>query len=314
MTTLLLTHADCLVHDPGPGHPERSDRLRAIAAVLGAPEFDELIRQDAALAPRAAVERVHGAAYVSALEAAEPAPDAGQVMIDSSTFMSHGSIRAAYRAAGGAIQAVDAVMTGAATNAFVATRPPGHHAETHRAMGFCFFANAAIAAFHARHQHGLKRIAVVDFDVHHGNGTQEIFWSDADLFYASTHQMPLYPGTGAASETGAHGNIVNVPLHAGCGSTPFRAAYSKTIFTALRAFEPELLIISAGFDAHALDPLGGLLLETDDFTWVTQELMKIAGESCGGRVVSLLEGGYSLEGLSLSAAAHVRVLIAAGAR
>ncbi len=311
MTTLLLTHPSSLDHDTGPGHPERIDRIRAVMTALDAPEFSKLRRELAPAATVAAIERVHSADYVRVIRVSEPVPGGERAHLDADTVMSHGSYAAALHAAGGAIRAVDAVAAGEAANAFVATRPPGHHAESRRPMGFCLFSNAAIAARHAQAAHGLKRIAVIDFDVHHGNGTQEIFWSDPSLFYASSHQWPLYPGTGARSETGDYGTIVNVPLQAACGSGPFRAAYTDTILPALTAFRPDLVIISAGFDAHKDDPLGGLLLKEADFAWITGQLMVIARECCQGRVVSLLEGGYDLGGLSRSVAAHVQALMTA---
>jgi acetoin utilization deacetylase AcuC-like enzyme len=223
--------------------------------------------------------------------------------------MSPGPFEAALRAAGGAVQAVDDVMADRYANAFVATRPPGHHAETTAPMGFCLFNNAAIAARHAQSQHGAERVAIVDFDVHHGNGSQEIFWSDASVMYCSTHQMPLYPGTGAASDRGAHGTIVNAPLSAGDGGAAFRAALETVILPRLRDFRPDFVVVSAGFDAHRRDPLANLNFVEADYTWVTQKLMEIADASAGGRLVSVLEGGYDLQGLAGSAAAHVLALM-----
>jgi acetoin utilization deacetylase AcuC-like enzyme len=223
--------------------------------------------------------------------------------------MSPGSFEAALRAVGGVVHAVDEVMAGKAKNAFVATRPPGHHAETARPMGFCFFNSAAIAARHAQKKHGIERAAVVDFDVHHGNGSQEIFWSDRTVMYASTHQMPLYPGTGAVSERGEHNTIVNAPLRPGDGGDQFRAAFEGVILPRLRDFRPDLIVISAGFDAHMRDPLANLNLLEADFDWATLKLMEIADASAGGRVVSVLEGGYDLEGLANSASAHVTALM-----
>jgi acetoin utilization deacetylase AcuC-like enzyme len=234
----------------------------------------------------------------------------GHVAIDADTVLSAASGRAALHAAGAVTAAVDAVMAKEAENAFCAVRPPGHHAEPDRAMGFCLFNNAAIAALRAREVHGLERVAVVDFDVHHGNGTQAAFESDENLFYASTHQYPLYPGTGAAHETGV-GNIVNVPLRPMSGSGPFRRAFSERILPGLDEFRPRFVIISAGFDAHRSDPLAQLMLEESDYVWVTERLVELAYRHAEGRLVSTLEGGYDLQALGASAAAHVRVLMAA---
>jgi acetoin utilization deacetylase AcuC-like enzyme len=307
VTTLLVTHSACSGHDMGEGHPERPDRLRAVDRALEQEIFQLLLRDDA---PRAAIEaltRVHPAEYVAAIEQASPSH--GCIQLDSDTAMSPGTWEAALRSAGGAIFAVDEVAGKRVDNAFVATRPPGHHAEKATPMGFCFFNNAAVAARHAQAAHGLERVAIVDFDVHHGNGTQDIFWSDPTVLYASTHQMPLYPGTGARSETGDHDQIVNAPLRAGDGGEAFREAFSQMILPRLDAFAPDLVIVSAGFDAHFRDPLGNLNLNESDFAWVTRRLMDLAQKRCGGRVVSLLEGGYDLEGLGRSVAAHVGALM-----
>jgi acetoin utilization deacetylase AcuC-like enzyme len=244
----------------------------------------------------------------------DAAPREGLVRIDDDTAMSPGSYEAALRGAGGAILAVDEVMTGRAANAFVGMRPPGHHAEKARAMGFCLFNNAAIAARHAQAHHGAERVAIMDWDVHHGNGTQDIFWSDRSVLYASTHEMPLYPGTGAAGERGEFGNVVNAPLHAGEGSEAFRAALNQKILPAIEAFRPDLLIISAGFDAHWRDPLASLNLTEVDFDWATRKLMDLAERSCGGRIVSVLEGGYDLDALARSSAAHVGALMGQSSR
>jgi acetoin utilization deacetylase AcuC-like enzyme len=309
MTTALFTHTACLGHDPGRAHPERPARLEAVLAALDAPDFAALDRREAPRADVAQVARAHSTAYVEEILDAVPAQ--GLVGIDPDTFLSPGSGEAILRAAGAVCAAIDAVMAGEAANAFCAVRPPGHHAEPHRAMGFCLFNSVAVGALHARDAHGLTRIAVVDFDVHHGNGTQARFWSDRDLFYASTHQSPLYPGTGLAEEHGVGGNIVNVPLPAKAGSAAFRLAMSETIVPALNRFAPELLLISAGFDAHVDDPLAGLCFTTDDFAWATGELMAVANSHCECRLVSTLEGGYDLDALAASAAAHVRVLLTA---
>ena len=308
MPTALFTHQACLDHDAGDYHPECPDRLRAVLRALEAEEFAGLLRETA---PQATVEqlaRAHPEDYVAAILAVRPAPGR-LVQLDPDTAMSAGTAEAALRAAGAAAAAVDAVMEGWAHNAFAAVRPPGHHAEPARPMGFCFFNNAAVAAHHARARWGLNRVAVVDFDVHHGNGTEAIFRDDPDLFYASSHQHPCYPGTGLASECGAGNNVVNVPLPPGSGSSAFRAAWRDIILPALEAHAPELLIVSAGFDAHKADPLAQLRLETNDFAWITEELLGLADRQTGGRLVSVLEGGYDLIALAVSAAAHVRALM-----
>ncbi len=308
MTTALITHPACLEHDTGPFHPETAERLRAVLTALEAPEFSDLLRE---LAPMATVEqlsRVHPRSYVEGILSIQP--DLGEpIELDGDTVMSQGSAEAAARAAGGACMAVDAVMEGWARAAFAAVRPPGHHAEPNRPMGFCLFNNAAVAAMHARVRWGVQRVAVVDFDVHHGNGTQAMFAADPDLFYGSSHQSPCYPGTGASWETGVAGNIVNAPLQPRDGSTAFRAAWSNIILPALDAFAPGLLIISAGFDGHVADPLAQLRLETADYAWITQQLDAVAEKHCGSRLVSVLEGGYDLNSLAVSAAAHVRGLM-----
>ena len=302
MTTLLFTHPACLDHDPGDYHPESPARLRAVLEALDAPEFARLERREAPEAEIDDIARVHARRFVERMLAAVPA--AGHVGIDADTILSPQSGRAALRAAGAAVAAVDAVVAGEADNAFCAVRPPGHHAEPGRSMGFCLFNNVAIGALRAREAHGLARVAVIDFDVHHGNGTQACFADDPSLFYASTHQFPLYPGTGRASETGV-GNIVNVPLAPLAGSQQFRLGISREILPALDAFRPEMVMISAGFDAHRSDPLAQLLLDESDYTWVTEELVEIARRHARGRVVSTLEGGYDLAALGASAAAHV---------
>jgi len=307
MTTLLITHPDCLDHRPPEGHPERPDRLRAIEAALAADAFRDLVRAEA---PEAALETIalcHPMELVTELR--DATPQEGLTQIDADTVMSPGSFEAALRAAGGAVYAVDEVMAGRADNAFVATRPPGHHAETIRPMGFCLFNNAAIAARYAQTRHGLERVAIVDFDVHHGNGSQDIFWDDPTVMYSSTHQMPLYPGTGAVSERGEHDTIVNAPLRSGDGGQQFREAFETRILPRVGDFRPDLIIISAGFDAHQRDPLANLNLLEPDFAWATGRIMEIAGRTAAGRVVSVLEGGYDLRGLAGSAAAHVATLM-----
>jgi len=309
MTTLLFSHAACEDHIPNIGHPEGPVRLRAITEALSAPEFEALERREAPRAEESQISRVHPGSFVNDLLQAVPAQ--GVVDLDADTILSPGSGEAALRAAGAAVAAVDAVMAGEADNAFCAVRPPGHHAEPDHAMGFCLFNNVAVGALHAREAHGLNRIAVVDFDVHHGNGTQAMFWDDPDLFYASTHQMPLYPGTGAARERGVNANIVNVPLPPDAGSVEFRQALRDSIVPALTMFQPDFLFISAGFDAHAEDPLAGLNFVEDDYAWATEQLMALARNACGGRLVSVLEGGYNPDALGRSVAAHVRALMQA---
>jgi acetoin utilization deacetylase AcuC-like enzyme len=308
VTTLLYSHPDCLEHDPGANHPESPARLRAVLSALSARRFVGLQQREA---PQAALEdllRVHPRHFVERILKAVPV--AGHVALDADTVLSAASGRAALRAAGAVCASVDAVIAGEATNAFCAIRPPGHHAEPDRAMGFCLFNNAAVGAARAREVHGLERVAVIDFDVHHGNGTQAAFATDPHLFYASTHQYPLYPGTGAASETGI-GNIVNVPLRPMSGSAPFRRAFSERVLPALDQFRPMLVIVSAGFDAHKSDPLAQLMLDESDYVWVTEQLVEAASRHAGGRLVSTLEGGYDLSALGASAAAHVGALMAA---
>lgn len=308
MTTALITHLACLEHDTGPWHPECPDRLRRVLAALEGEEFADLLREQAPRATEEQLTRVHPEDYVQAILAIRPDPD-HPTHLDADTLMSTGSAEAALRAAGGAVMAVDAVMEGWAKTVFVATRPPGHHAEPARAMGFCLFANAAIAARHAQARWGLTKIAVVDFDVHHGNGTQAVFHNDPNLFYGSSHQFPCYPGTGAAEETGIANNVLNIPLRPGSDGAMFRAAWQHELLPALDAFAPELLIVSAGFDAHKADPLAQLRVDTADFAWLTAELLAAARKHCAGRLVSLLEGGYDLDALAASAAAHVRTLL-----
>ncbi len=309
MATLLVHHPVFAEHIVPPGHPERPARLSAIHAALDDPAFAGLRRELAPLGDTAVAEAVHPGAYVEAIR--QSIPEAGHLRrIDSDTVMAPKSFEAALRAIGAACYAVDAVVAGAAANAFCAIRPPGHHAEPDRAMGFCLFNTAAAAARYAQRKHGAARVAIVDWDVHHGNGTQAIFWHDPSVLYASTHQMPLYPGTGAMSETGV-GNIVNAPLAPADGGTEFREAFEERLLPALEAWCPDLIIISAGFDAHFRDPLAEINLVEDDFAWATEALMAIADRHSGGRIVSLLEGGYDLTGLSTSVAAHVAALMAA---
>lgn len=305
MTTLLFTHSSSAEHDTGPGHPERADRIRAVHQTLSADRFDGLVRREAPEADRDMLVRVHDAGYVDAL--LEAVPEEGFVRIDADTVMSPASGEAAQRAAGAICAAIDGVVAGDAHNAFCAVRPPGHHAEPMRGMGFCLFNSVAIGAAHARAAHGLQRVAVIDFDVHHGNGTQAAFQADPDFFFASTHEYPLYPGTGAATERGV-GNIVNVPLSPQSGSDAFRSGFTDAIVPALRAFAPDMILVSAGFDAHANDPLATLRFGEDDYHWVTAQLCDLAGDLCDGRLVSTLEGGYDLKALSDSVSAHVEAL------
>ena len=309
MTTALITHPACLRHEPPPGHPERPARLSEVLKVLDSSEFGSLMRMSAPEASMEALARVHDSDFVC--ELLEAMPQTGYAQIDSDTIASPGTGEAILRAAGAVILGVDIVMKGEAKNVFCAVRPPGHHATPTRAMGFCFFNSVAVGALHARAVHGLNRIAVVDFDVHHGNGTQAMFTPDPDLFYGSTHQSPLYPGTGSPDETGIAHNVVNAPLAPGAGGPEFRRAFEREILPALTAFGPEFLIISAGFDAHRDDPLAQLRLDESDFAWATQALCTIAKQSCAGRVVSSLEGGYDLSATARSAGAHVRALMAA---
>ena len=307
MSTLFLTHPACLDHLTPAGHPERPDRLRAVERALEAEKFQTLARELAPLAPLDIVALCHPMDYIE--EIRDASPKDGLVHIDADTSMSPGTFEAALRAAGGGIRAVDEVLAKKAANAFVATRPPGHHAETARPMGFCLFDNAGIAARYAQDRHGIARVAIVDFDVHHGNGSQEIFWSDKTVMYCSTHQMPLFPGTGAVSESGDYNTIVNAPLRAGDGAEKFRAAFEDRILPRLVEFQPELIIISAGFDAHYRDPLANLNLVEEDFAWATQKIMDVADRCADGRIVSMLEGGYDLQALGNSASAHVAALM-----
>ena len=307
MPVALITHAACLDHDTGPGHPERPDRLRAVLAALDDRRFPDLVRHQAPRAAPEQIERVHAPDYVRALLATR-IPHGELAALDADTILSSGSVEAALRAAGAAILAVDLVMAGKAGAAFAAVRPPGHHARPDRAMGFCLFNSVAVAAHHARDRWRLRRIAVADFDVHHGNGTQEEFWDDPNLFFASSHQSPCYPGTGSGQEQGSACNVANATLPPGSGSAEFRRAWRHVLLPALDSFAPELLIVSAGFDAHRRDPLAQLMLEAEDYGWITGELVALARRHAEGRVISLLEGGYDLEALAASTAAHVSAL------
>ncbi len=311
MTTALFTDPASLTHVTPPGHPERVARIEHVLAALGAPEFATLDRHIAAPAPESELLRCHPQSCIDTIRAAIPSQ--GSRQLDADTHVSPGSWNAAIGAVGAVTGALDRVLAGKASNAFAAIRPPGHHAETATPMGFCLFGSVAIAAKRALDHHGLARVAVVDFDVHHGNGTQDLLWNDERVLFVSSHQMPLWPGTGEASERGAHDNVLNLPLPPGCDGARFRAAYDEHVFPRLDAFAPELVLVSAGFDAHLADPLAQLALEVDDFAWVTQRLCDLADRHAGGRVVSALEGGYDLDALAASVAAHVNVLMERGA-
>jgi acetoin utilization deacetylase AcuC-like enzyme len=307
MTTALLSHSDCLLHETPHGHPERVDRLRAINEVLAAPEFARALFREAPMGRDEHVLYAHPQRYLDKIRGAIPTE--GRNALDPDTFVSPRSFDAAMRAVGANVEAVDMVMKGEVKNAFCYARPPGHHAETETAMGFCLFGNVVIAARHAIRAHGLSRVAIVDFDVHHGNGTQDLVWDDPQIFFASTHQMPLYPGTGSATESGAHNNVLNVPLAPGTDGIGFRHEMERRVLPAVDAFKPELVLISAGFDAHKRDPLANLELVEDDFAWATEQLCDLAETHCDGRLVSTLEGGYDLDALAASTAAHVKVLM-----
>lgn len=305
MTSLLISQPDMPIHQTPPGHPERPDRMLAVAAALSDPVFKSLRRETAESADLLLEAGVHSDAYLAKLQALRPAE--GLAQIDADTWISPGSLNAVAAGLGAGLRALEAVMKGEVRNAFCAIRPPGHHAERETPMGFCLVNSVAIVARMAQKQYGLERVAIVDFDVHHGNGTQDIFQADSSVFYASTHQMPLYPGTGSPSETGV-GNILNVALSEGTGGLEMREAYESQVLPALTEFNPDLLLISAGFDAHQRDPLAGLNWIGEDFAWVTGKLLDVADQKCGGRVVSLLEGGYDLEGLAESVAQHMHML------
>ncbi|SFR08864.1 histone deacetylase family protein [Poseidonocella sedimentorum] len=307
MTTALITHPACERHATPSGHPEQIARM---PAALGALEGKDLLRVEAPMATDADLLRVHPQRYIDKIRALAPRDET--IALDGDTWMSPGSLEAVLACVGGCIRGVDMVMAGEARNAFVGMRPPGHHAERETPMGFCVFGSVAAAAKHALEVHGLSRVAVLDFDVHHGNGTQDLLESDARCFFASSHQMPLFPGTGHAHETGGHNNVVNLPLSSGARGDVFRRGWEREIFPAVERFEPELILVSAGFDAHAADPLATLNLVEEDFAWVTEAICDLADELCEGRVVSALEGGYDLRALAASVAAHVDVLIARG--
>ena len=307
MATLLVSHPDCLDHDTGPFHPESTERLRSLLHALEKDAFSTLQRCDAPCARVDQLARVHDAQHIQYI--LDHVPTHGHYSIDGDTVMSPMSGQAALRATGGVCHAVDMLMAEGVHNAFVAVRPPGHHAGRHTPCGFCLFNNIAVGAMHARDKHGLQRIGIIDWDVHHGNGTQDIFWNDPDVFYASTHQAPLYPGTGSPNETGAHGTIMNFPLAPGTQGTTVLNILNNDILPALRAFQPNLIMISAGFDAHENDPLADLNLTTDDYGTATQSILDVAEDVCAGRVISVLEGGYNLQAIASSASAHVLALM-----
>ncbi|MEX3007932.1 histone deacetylase family protein [Hoeflea sp. TYP-13] len=306
MTTRLYTHPIYLEHLTPAGHPERPDRLRALEKAFADERFNELDRQEPAMADEEKVLLAHPEEHLTLVKSA--IPEEGMARVDADTTASPKSLEAALTAVGGALAGVDDVFSGEADNVFLAARPPGHHAEKDKAMGFCFFNQAAIAARYAQQVYGAERVAIVDWDVHHGNGTQDIFWDDASVLYCSTHQMPLFPGSGSKDETGA-GNIVNAPMSPQSGSERFREAFKSRVLPALENMRPDLIIISAGFDAHHRDPLAEINLTEDDFDWATGRLMDVADRFCDNRLVSLLEGGYDLVGLAESAASHVQRLM-----
>ncbi len=311
MATGLWTHEAFSRHVNPPGHPEQVARLAYVERALADARFAGLQRFAAPLAEDASILRCHPQSYIDRIVAAEPV--SGWHQLDADTHMSSGSVEAARRGVGAAVAAVDAVMSGDLTNAFVASRPPGHHAERETPMGFCLFGTVAIAAKHVLETYGLSRVAVVDFDVHHGNGTQDLLWDEPRAVFFSSHQSPLWPGTGAEAERGAHDTIFNIPLEPDSGSATMRAAYEGRVFPILSALKPELILVSAGFDAHRADPLANLRWETEDFAWLTARLCDLADTLCEGRIVSVLEGGYDLESLAAASSAHVAMLMERGA-
>ncbi len=310
MTTAYFSHPDCLDHVTPDGHPEQVARLKAIEATLSAPGFAALDRRMAPLGAEEAIRRAHPSVQINRIR--EAIPESGIAQIEADTWASPGSWQAAMRAVGGMTAAIDAVLAGEVANAFVGARPPGHHAERAKAMGFCLFSNIAIGAMHALEVHELSRVAILDFDVHHGNGTQNVLWNESRIHFASSHQMPLYPGTGAPHERGAYLQVMNVALDPGTGGEEMRAAWGDKILPWMREWEPELVLVSAGFDAHRADPLAGLHWETEDFGWLTHRICDLAEDCCDGRVVSTLEGGYDLEALAESVGQHVEVLMERG--
>ena len=306
MTTAFITHSDCLKHETPPGHPEQVARLKYI---LQATKDLDLLRIDAPLATQKNILSVHPQSHIDLINASSP--EDGTRPLDGDTHMSPGTISAAYRAAGGAVCAVDTVLSGEAKNAFVAVRPPGHHAETQVPMGFCLFGNIAIAAKHALDFHKLSKVVVVDFDVHHGNGTQDLLWNEPRALTITSHQMPLWPGTGRPEERGKYDNVLNLPLPPNSDGSYMRSMYREKVFPKIRSFRPDLILLSAGFDAHIDDPLAELKWEVDDFVWITREVCNLAMDCCSSRVVSILEGGYNLDALAACAKAHIQNLIEA---
>lgn len=309
MTTAFITHTDCLNHVTPTTHPEKTDRLKAILKHIEAPEFADLLRLEAPLATLEHIQQAHDSAYVKKII---DIANQGHAQLDADTYLSLGSLNAARRAAGGAIYGVDTVIEGKAHNAFVGVRPPGHHAEYAKAMGFCIFSNIAIAAKYALNICGLSKIAIVDFDVHHGNGTQNIVQNDPRILFISSHQMPLFPGTGYEHETGIAQNVRNMALPAHADSHVFRAKWENHAFTHIKDFCPDMLFVSAGFDAHKDDPLADVNLDDDDFSWITEKICALAHRLCNGRIVSVLEGGYCLDALARSVGNHIKTLIKYG--
>lgn len=311
MTTLLYTHPVSFDHITPPGHPEQVARLEAIETALSAPQFQSLTRCDPPIASLDHVRLGHSRAYYERIENAQPVE--GWAQLDGDTFMAPGSFEAALRAIGGNIDAVDRVMAGDAQNAFIACRPPGHHAEKANPMGFCLFSTVAIAAIHAANAHGLDRVAVLDFDVHHGNGTQDVLWHESRVRFVSSHQMPLYPGSGGIHQKGAYGQVINLPLKSETGGAEMQGAWDRVLTDEIEPYNPQLVLVSAGFDAHRRDPLANLNWETEDFAWLAHRICDLADKCCDGRVVSSLEGGYDLEALGDSVGAYINVMMERGA-
>ena len=304
MSTITIQHDDCLRHDPGPKHPESAQRIKAVMS--GLEDLRGLQKLPAPLATTEQITRVHPAEFWAGLKADEPTD--GRIALDADTYMSHGSIDATLRGSGGICFAIDQILSDKALRAFCVVRPPGHHSASEQAMGFCLLNHVAIGAMHALQHDGIERVAIIDYDVHHGNGTQAIFEQNPDVMFVSSHQQPLYPGTGNIEETGC-GNILNIPLAPGDGSTAFRKAWSTLGLPAVHSFAPDLILVSAGFDAHVRDPLAQLEVVDDDYRWITEEICDLAIDSCHGRVASILEGGYDLQALASASQAHTRGLL-----